>query len=235
MPGTGGRSHCPASLGSRHNAVPACRAAMRRWRGAGASWWRRRRRIQSCAREPPTGAARGDRRCGHLVPSAERVPSPAGACPASDITGSLCRGEWLVRLMSPVATRPARCSTAARGVLPGGWSPDKASVRSHPSARVCRRLVWPAWRSRRRASVCTWVDGGGYHRKEEEARPALHPAPDPTSMDVAVMPSPDVGSLDAPPASRPARGRCLRVCGPPSRGNIGPRAARRATPGRSRR
>src|SRR5712691_6042721 len=42
MPGTGGRSHRPASLCSRHQAVPACRTDMRRWRCAGASMWRRR-------------------------------------------------------------------------------------------------------------------------------------------------------------------------------------------------
>src|SRR5436190_2355833 len=42
MPGTSGRSHRPASLCSRHQAVPACRTDMRRWRCAGASMWRLR-------------------------------------------------------------------------------------------------------------------------------------------------------------------------------------------------
>jgi hypothetical protein len=210
--------------------------------------WRRRGKTKPlCTRAQPTSAARGARRWGHLVPSAERRRHPSKGAPAPRASRELCaeengsHGPCLPRLrgprvafpplptplplphpghhdsqqtctlltsratpgsaMSDVLVHATRTRAARRHAAcsPGGLSPDKESVRSNPSARVCRRLLWPAWRSRRRASVCTRVDGGGYRRKEGgEARPCVAPTPDPTSRDVAIIPGTDVGSLYAP-------------------------------------
>jgi len=118
MPGTGGRSHRPASLGSRHKAVLACRAAMRRWHDAGASWWRQRGKTHVHA-SAPTGAVRDDGCWERLVTHAERCRHQQGHAHAPRVSREVCGAQnGSYGPCFPLPRDPHERRTTARSMLP---------------------------------------------------------------------------------------------------------------------